>query len=85
MVATGRQLEVTMTKKSPADWPELEGTATPATRPTAAATTTPDASSAATPAPVEEPPTKVARPYSSTKNWDVVSCLRLSVFGVYVT
>ncbi|CAN0506685.1 unnamed protein product [Ectocarpus sp. 12 AP-2014] len=65
------KLEVTMTKKSPADWPELEGAATPAARPAAAATAT-DASSTSGEAPVEQPPTKVARPYSSTKDWDVV-------------
>ncbi|CAM9468053.1 unnamed protein product [Pylaiella littoralis] len=64
------KLEITLTKKSPADWPELEDTATPAARPAAVAAS--DASSAATAAPVEEPPTKIARPYSSTKNWDVV-------------
>lgn len=74
------QLEVTLTKKSPADWPELEGTATPAARPAAAVTNNPDASSASTAeaaaaVPAEEPPTKVPRPYSSTKNWDVVSFL----------
>eukprot|EP00752_Nemacystus_decipiens_P010675 g9506.t1 len=68
------KLEVTLTKKSPADWPELEGTAAPATRPAAAVA--PSASSASTAAtaaaPVQEPPTKVPRPYSSTKDWDVV-------------
>lgn len=86
MVA-GRQLEVTLTKKSPADWPELEGTATPATRPAAAVATTPNASAASTAAaaaPVQEPPTKVPRPYSSTKDWDVVSLpfLFLREFGL---
>ncbi|CAN0129168.1 unnamed protein product [Ectocarpus fasciculatus] len=60
-----------MTKKTPADWPELEGAATPAARP-AAAVTAADASSTSGAAPVEQPPTKVARPYSSTKDWDVV-------------
>ncbi|CBN79827.1 SGT1 homologue [Ectocarpus siliculosus] len=65
------KLEVTMTKKSPADWPELEGAAIPAARPAAAATAT-DASSTSGEAAVEQPPTKVARPYSSTKDWDVV-------------
>ncbi|CAM9170604.1 unnamed protein product [Hapterophycus canaliculatus] len=67
------KLEVTLTKKSPADWPELEGTITPAARP-AAAVATPSASSTPTSAeaPAEEPPTKVPRPYSSNKNWDVV-------------
>lgn len=78
--STVGQLEVTLTKKSPADWPELEGTATPAARP-AAAPTTSDASSAAIAPPVEEPPTKVARPYSSTKNWDVVSFWSLLLLG----
>eukprot|EP00903_Cladosiphon_okamuranus_P010720 g10132.t1 len=69
------KLEVTLTKKSPADWPELEGTATPATRPAAAVAPAPNASSEGTAAaavPVQEPPTKVPRPYSSTKDWDVV-------------
>lgn len=65
-----------MTKKSPADWPELEGVATAAARP-AAAVTAADASSTSGAAPVEQPPTKVARPYSSTKDWDVVSLLVL--------
>ncbi|CAM9883728.1 unnamed protein product [Scytosiphon promiscuus] len=67
------KLEVTLTKKAPGDWPELEGTATPATRPSAAATTPQaDDAPASAAAPSEEPPTKVPRPYSSTKDWDVV-------------
>lgn len=85
------QLEVTLTKKSPADWPELEGTGAAAaaaavshTRP-AVSEKAPDASK-----PVAEPPTKLARPYSTTKDWDVVSILVsldkrfVHVLGIFV-
>lgn len=70
MIRSPFQLEVTLTKKSPADWPELEGKGAAGTalaRPTERVSTSAGDSSA-----VKEPPTKLARPYSGTKNWDVV-------------
>ena len=67
-------MEVTLTKKSPADWPELE------CKPGASVSTTgeerpkvPSAKKAVESKPSAEPPTKLARPYSSTKDWDEVS------------
>ncbi|CAM9163362.1 unnamed protein product [Ascophyllum nodosum] len=67
------KMEVTLTKKSPADWPELE------CKPGASVSTTgeerpkvPSAKKAVESKPSAEPPTKLARPYSSTKDWDEV-------------
>lgn len=74
------QLEVTLTKKSPADWPELGGKATltstgttPAAPPNTAAVNAAVSSSTGSDTTVKEKPTQVARPYASTKDWDVVS------------
>eukprot|EP00904_Undaria_pinnatifida_P003220 jgi/Undpi1/1289/HiC_scaffold_11.g04681.m1 len=67
------KLEITLTKKSPADWPELEDTSSSAvmTSPAQPAARA-QAPAANASKPVAEPPTKLARPYSSKKNWDVV-------------
>lgn len=77
------QLEVTLTKKSPADWPELEGKAMVTATSTAREPPRPGVGDAALSASVDnettakENPTKLARSYSSTKDWDVVGQVRL--------
>lgn len=65
------KLEITLTKKSPADWPELEGKGVM----TSTATAPPKAplsDGAADQSIAKEPSTRLAPPYASTKNWDVV-------------
>lgn len=75
------KLEVTLTKKTPADWPELE------CKPGSVVSTKSEERQAIPPVkaaveskPVVEPPSKLARPYSSTKDWDEVSNVQLSTF-----
>lgn len=64
-------MEVILTKKSPGDWPELEGKGnmTP-TIPQRADTVEKKEPSVGT---SRDAAAKVPRPYSSSKNWDVVS------------
>lgn len=65
------KLEISLTKKSPAEWPELEDTTASAVmtsaQPDAPVKPSADASKA-----LAEPPAKLARPYSGKKDWDVV-------------
>lgn len=67
------KLEVTLTKKSPADWPELE--CKPGAMVSTAGqerATVPPAKIAVKSKTVSEPPTKLARPYSTNKDWGEV-------------
>lgn len=67
------QLEVNLTKKSPAEWPELEDTTASAVMTSAQPDARTKAPASSASKPLAEPPTKLARPYSGTKDWDVVS------------
>lgn len=60
------QLEISLLKRMPGDWPELEGKAA------AGSAAPPRTAQPVLPVAIE-PPSKVARPYSSSKDWDVVS------------